>query len=210
MRSVFIGSTLLFALVSLALADTAAVPIDPHLVAATGGDATPIGDGLTIQLSAEGGGIFVFNNNTGSNLAEIDLTIPVASPFFSVTTFPAGALSGFATAPAPCPAGEPTSAPSCVELSLLLAPGTALGAEGTNFVLDFDFPHTALDNLVASGQYMGGTVTQGLVGDWTPDVFANVVPVETTPEPENMIVMLLAGVGMIIYNRRRKVSLTSL
>ena len=56
MRSVFIGSTLLFALVSSALADIGPVPIDPHLVAATGGDATPIGDGLTVQLSAEGGG----------------------------------------------------------------------------------------------------------------------------------------------------------
>jgi hypothetical protein len=207
MRSVFIGSILLFALVSSALADTGPVPIDPHLIAATGGDATPIDDGLTIQLSAEGGGIFVFNNNTGSNLAEIDLFIP-SSPFFDVTTFPTGALSGFKTSPAPgkCPAGEPAGAPSCVELSLLLAPGTPLGAEGTNFVLDFDFPHTALDNLVASGQYTGGTVTDGLVGDWTASVSANVVPVEATPEPENMIVMLLAGVGMIIYNRRRKVS----
>ncbi|MGD0300444.1 MAG: PEP-CTERM sorting domain-containing protein [Bryobacteraceae bacterium] len=207
MRSVFIGSTLLFALVSLALADTEPVPIDPHLVAATGGDATPIGDGLTIQLSTGGGGIFVFNNNTGGNLAEIDLTIPVLSPFsLNVTTFPVGALSGFGTSfPVQCPAGEPTTA-SCLTLSLLLAPGTTLGAEGTNFILDFDFPHTALDNLVASGQYTGGTVTDGLVGDWIPSVFANVVPVDVTPEPENMIVMLLAGVGMIVYNRRRKVS----
>ena len=169
MRSVFIGSALLFALVSSALASTAAVPIDPHLIAATGGDATPIDDGLTIQLSAGGGGIFVFNNNTGSNLAEIDLTIPSASPFFDVTTFPkTGALSGFATSPATCPAGEPTSAPSCVELQLFLAPGTPLGAAGTNFILDFDFPHNAIDDQVANGQYTGGTVTEGLVGDGLP------------------------------------------
>jgi hypothetical protein len=114
-------------------------------------------------------------------------------------------LSGFTTSfPVPCPAGEPTTA-SCLELGLTLTPGTTLGANGSNFVLDFDFPHSALDNLVASGQYTGGTVTEGTVGDWIPNVFANVVPVET-PEPENMIVMLLAAAGMITYSRRRKAS----
>ena len=208
MRLVSGGYIFLSALISSALAATIpSIPIDPHLTAATGGDAMSLTGETSIQLSQEGGGIFVFKNLTGSDLAEIDVVIPVLSPFsVGVTTFPLAASSGFmVTFPIDCPAEEPTSA-SCLKLQLFLAPGTPLGANGTNFVLDFDkFPGTTVDQQVASGQYTGETVVEGQVGDWIAGVTADVIPV-TVPEPGSAVALLLGGAGLAIYRRRRNKS----
>jgi hypothetical protein len=209
MRWMSIASVLIFALVSSVFADPA--PIDPHLIAATGGDATLIGtDGLIVTLSPDGGGIFSFQNNTGMDLAAIDITIPFLSPIsLNVQTVPAGALSGFTESfPVTCPAGEPTSAP-CLTLGLTLAPGTGLGAEGAPFVLDFNGPPFSTDDQDVLGGHsdLGNLNGSDQVGGWIPGAKVFVVPVLATPEPGNMIVLLLAGASMAIYSRRRSLRL---
>jgi hypothetical protein len=77
-------SVFLFALVCTTRAD----PVNqvyPHLIFATGGDATPITtDGISIDLSAGGGGIFVFRNDTGADLSMLDVKVQFFFPVFPI------------------------------------------------------------------------------------------------------------------------------
>src|SRR5216684_1481460 len=78
-------SIFLSALVSTALADPVN-EVDPHIIYATGGDATPITTGgISIDLSQGGGGIFVFQHDTGADLSMLDVNVQ-----FPFAVFPNG------------------------------------------------------------------------------------------------------------------------
>jgi hypothetical protein len=175
MRVVAVSSVLLFGLATSAMADI--TPVDPHGLFAAGGDATDIGAGQPITLSDpggnnEGGGIFVFHNDTGSPLlgVNVDITLPnsFGAFFFTGTLFLPGAGStsiSSGIAPGPCDPSQP-AASFCVELGFSAsggnppAPLPIVPVDG-NFVLDFDTPvvqgpppiYGGVDELVATGNY---------------------------------------------------------
>src|SRR5579864_6128550 len=69
-------------ILALFLASSALADIDPHIIYATGGDATPIGaNGISVDLSNGGGGIFVFQNTLG-DLSNLDVKVQFPFAFF--------------------------------------------------------------------------------------------------------------------------------
>ena len=175
LRLVAASSVMLFGLATSAMADIA--PFDPHALFASGGDATDIGSGQPITLSAPGGGntgggIFVFNNNTGSPLSAVDVDITLPESFldgfsFTGTIFtPGPGASSVSETIQTYPCGDPSDMSHtsfCVEIAFAENPGP-LVPTGGNFVLDFDkplpptFPHqppvyAGVDELVATGNY---------------------------------------------------------
>jgi len=208
-------------LVSSALASPL-IPFDPHALLATGGDATPITtSGATIELSPTGGGIFVFNNATGADLLKFDVSIQ-----FPMGLFPDGfGVTG--TIFVPPGSGQQASfeadtfqnktcsgmaddMASCVKLTFSLIPGPLI-AVGQNFVLDFDAPgpngYTGVDALVATGKYTGGTDTSDArSGEWPDNAPAGALPITGTPEPASFASLLVGGIGLALYYRRRNSS----
>src|SRR5580704_17820272 len=80
MRSICIYAVVSVAVSFTVMADP--VPVDPHILIDTGGDAIDINyTGLPITIGPNGGGIFVFHNATGDPLSEVDVDVdfPVAS-----------------------------------------------------------------------------------------------------------------------------------
>jgi len=200
--------------------------VDPHIIFATGGDATDItANGTSVSLSPLGGGIFVFHNATGEPLSQVDLSVQFPEP-----SFPAG-LAVDATIFVPSPAqqsmfsdallsgetcdGRRSDGFSCLEMVFGLLPGPLIETD-QNFVLDFYFPPTAVDALVASGNYnltnceqqgLGCTGTTNLSatrnGDWPESAFVTVTPVPMS-EPGSIGTLIIGGVGLAIYRRRRQ------
>jgi len=216
MRLVIASSILLSALVSAALA-APVNEVDPHIIYATGGDATPITtDGISIILSDGGGGIFVFENDTGHDLSMLDVNVQFTFPTgmfpngFTVadTIFVGipGQQSSFSDAlfnNVTCAdLGTFSATTACLQMVFGLVPGPLVGA-GQNFVLDFDFPLGTVDVQVETGQYTGGTDTgPDRKGDWQPDASAGVTPV-IIPEPGTFGALLIGGLGLAIAGRRR-------
>ena len=217
-----LGSISLLALTSSARATA----IDPHLIVATGGDATDITTiGTSVTLSPKGGGIFAFHNATGGPLSQIDLNVQFPESAFpngfevDATIFvpSPGQHSTFSDTPfngATCD-GRSSDSFSCLKMVFGLVPGPFIGT-GQNFVLDFYFPLTAVDTLVASGEYnlanceqlvLGCTGTTNLSatrsGDWPDSALVSVIPVPI-PEPGTSGALLLGGVGLAIYRCWRK------
>ena len=170
LRLVAVGSVIMFGLATLAMADIS--PIDPHTLFAPGGDATDIGSGQPIVLSAPGGGntgggIFVFTNNTGMPLVAVDVDITLPDSFglftFTGTIVSPGSTSTTTTVGVnplgPCEPSQP-AASFCVELGFSATPGPIVPVGG-NFILDFDKPasqgpppvYGGVDELVATGNY---------------------------------------------------------
>ena len=84
MKLMVSGSIAALILASSAFANI--IPFDPHIIYATGGDATPIDtNGISVNLSDGGGGIFVFENDTGNDLTNLDVKVQF---FFSNGIFP--------------------------------------------------------------------------------------------------------------------------
>ena len=179
-RLVAAGALLLFGLATAAMADIQ--PYDPHGLFAAGGDATPITSETPITFSVAGGGIFVFNNDTGEALKEVDVDVVVsdllAADGFTVqgTIFvPAGSgqAASFSAGFVPnsdCTGPNSSMTTFCEEMKFALIPGPIVPAGG-NFVLDFDDPvdgqYQGLDAEVADGTYTGGTMDgSGQVGSW--------------------------------------------
>ena len=143
LRAVATGSLLVLGFASSAMANW--TPIDPHALFATGGDATPISGTATAHLSATGGGIFVYENDTGFDLSAVNVDVDLPDSFlngFSLqgTIFvpSAGQQSSFTSAIQTdfnCLASSTTD--FCVHMSFALDPGPLVLAGG-NFVLDFD------------------------------------------------------------------------
>ena len=217
-----LGSIALLVLVSLARG----APIDPHIIFATGGDATDItATGTSVTLSSLGGGIFVFHNATGSPLSQVDINVQFPGP-----SFPNG-FSVDATIFIPSPGqqssfsdtllngttcdGQSSDSFSCLRMMFGLIPGPLIGSD-QNFVLDFYFPMTAVDTLVANGEYnvanceqlnLGCTGTTNLSstrsGDWPDSALVSVTPV-SIPEPGTSGALVLGGADLAIYFWRRK------
>jgi hypothetical protein len=195
-------------------------PIDPEILIDTGGDAMDITNGgVSIILSPQGGGIFVFHNATGGPLSKLNVSVQ-----FPMPTFPSGfAIDGtiaiqqpgqqqssFTAAlfPDATCAGQSSMTASCVQMSFGLVPGPLI-LTGQNFVLDFDKKvngqYVGVDALVATGQYTGGTdVTADRVGDWPDGAQAGAVPVDATPEPGYFGALLICGLGLACYYRRTR------
>jgi hypothetical protein len=207
----------IFGLAVISAAGT--MPVDPHIIFATGGDATDITtSGTSVTLSPMGGGIFVFHNATGAPLSLVDINVQ-----FPEASFPSG-FGVDATIFVPSPGqqsifsdtlfngatcdGQSSDSFSCLKMVFGLSPGPFISA-GQNFVLDFYFPMTAVDTLVATGQYnlvnceqmdLGCTGTTNLSatrsGDWPESALVSVTPV-TIPEP-GTAVLLIGGFGLAI------------
>jgi hypothetical protein len=216
------GSVMLFGLATLALADI--TPTDPHALFASGGDATDIGSGQPITLSAPGGGntgggIFVFNNNTGSPLSAVQVDITLPNSFlngfsFTGTIFtPGPGASSVSEEIVTNACGNPLITSSfCVEMTFADNPGPIVPTGG-NFVLDFDKPasqgpppiYGGVDELVATGAYTGGTDTSDMrVGEWADGAQGFVTPVLATPEPRQYAGSLAGILALAIFSRRRR------
>jgi hypothetical protein len=197
---------------SSALADL--TPMDPHALFATGGDATPISGTTPIVFSDTGGGIFVFENNTGSALAKVEVEVQFPEGLFpngfgvDGTIFvPAGSgqqasFQSFQFQNETCAGVADTSA-SCEEMIFALKPGPLVAAGG-NFVLDFDEPdsngdYQGVDASVAGGTYTGGTDTSSdRVGAWPDSAQAFVTPIPAVPEPTHYAGLLCGLMALAI------------
>jgi len=199
-------------------------PIDPHALFASGGDADPIGSGATIVLSTppgagnNGGGIFVFNNDTGKALSavEVDITLPVTfGPFFFTGTIftPGGGAASVSAGVTFHGCGNPSDLSDfCVDLVFAVNPGPLVPING-NFVLDFDKPTSQgpppvygsePDSDVANGTYAGETDTSDArVGEWSDGAVGTVTPIFATPEPRQYA-GLLAGIFALAMVLKRK------
>lgn len=219
LRVVAVTSVLLFGFASSAMADL--TPVDPHALFATGGDATPITDaGLPITFSAAGGGIFVFQNDTGAALSKMDVEVQFPMGIFpngfgvDGTIFvPAGSgqqasFQAFTFQNETC-AGVPDTSAACVEMIFALKPGPLVPAGG-NFVLDFDNPdsngdYQGVDASVADGTYTGGTDTSSArVGDWPGGAMGFATPIPSVPEPRQYAGLLAGFLALAIFFRRRR------
>jgi hypothetical protein len=219
-RLVAAGALLLFGFATAAMADIE--PFDPHGLFANGGDATPITTTTPITLSVSGGGIFVFNNDTGAALQEVDVKIAVPDALEDNTIFtvvggivvpPGGGQQAFigegALQNSNCGPGVNTSTTTfCEELSFRLVPGPIVPAGG-NFILDFDDPvngqYQGFDAEVAAGTYDGDTMDgSGQVGSWGDSDAAFVTPIVATPEPRQYAGLLAGIMALAIAFRRRK------
>jgi hypothetical protein len=211
------GSVVLFALATTALADIG--PYDPHALYATGGDATPITGETPITFSVAGGGIFVFTNDTGEPLQQVnvDVVVPDALAVDGFTVVGAiyvppgsGQTSSFSAGFVPnSNCGGPSSTTFCEEMQFSLIPGPIAPAGG-NFVLDFDDPvnghYQGLDAEVADGTYTGGTMDgSGQVGSWGDGAQAYVTPIVVTPEPRQYSGLLggIMALGIFAVRRRK-------
>jgi hypothetical protein len=211
------GSLVLFGFASSAMADL--VPYDPHALFATGGDATPIDGSTPITFSPTGGGIFVFENNTGADLAMLQVNVEVPDTL---------ALSGFTVdGTIFVPPGQtnssvkttfilnstcsgPSTTTFCEEITFRLIPGP-LVLKGGNFVLDFDDPdpatgqYTGVDALVANGTYTGdGDTSANRAGGWGDGTTASVIPIPAVPEPRQYAVLLAAILALAIFSKTRQ------
>jgi hypothetical protein len=217
LRLVAASSVVLFGLATSAMADIE--PYDPHGLLANGGDATPITSTTPITFSVAGGGIFVFNNDTGSPLKEVDVDVVVqdtlAANGFTVqgTIFvPAGSgqEASFSSGFVPnsnCSGFGTSTTTFCEEMKFSLIPGP-IGPAGGNFVLDFDDPvngqYQGLDAEVANGTYTGGTMDgAGQVGSWGDNAAAFVTPIPT-PEPRQYAGLLTGIMALAIFALRRR------
>jgi hypothetical protein len=215
MRWMAASSILLVGFASSAMADW--TPIDPHALFATGGDATPISGTVSASLSGTGGGIFVYQNNTGAALSEVDANIQLPDSFlngFSLqgTIFvpSAGQQSSFSSSVQTnfdCVAASTTT--FCVHMSFALDPGPLVLAGG-NFVLDFDKKgpdnkYVGVDKLVATGLYTGDTDTSDArAGEWQPSTQLFVTPIPEVPEPAHYAGLLAGVMALAIYTQRRR------
>jgi hypothetical protein len=234
-RLVSASSLVLFGLASSAMADI--TPVDPHALFATGGDATPIFGKTPIVFSNpdgtdQGGGIFVFQNETGLPLSEVDVAIDLSTVFFqnnfslTQTIFvPPGsgqqASNGFSTQQGNCNGGALTT-DTCLKLSFALDPGPLVLPLG-NFVLDFDAKPNGVygfvDELVATGQYNAencgeactGTTDNGTqrIGEWPNLTQAYVTPIVATPEPRQYAGLLAGIIALAIFLKRRGWAVTA-
>jgi hypothetical protein len=219
---VSVSSLFLFGLGSSAMADTA--PVDPHALFATGGDATDIDSGQPIMLSAPGGGdtgggIFVFNNNTGSALSAVDVDISLPNSFlngfsFTGTLFtPGPGATSVSETILTHECGNPSDTSEfCVEMVFAVNPGPIVPIGG-NFVLDFDKPasqgpppvYGGVDALVANGTYTGTTDTSSArVGEWEDGAMGFVSPVIATPEPRQYAGLLAGVFALAIFLKRKR------
>jgi hypothetical protein len=218
MRLTIICSILLFALVSTALADSVS-EVDPHIIYATGGsNGTPIiTTSVSINLSDGGGGIFVFQNDTGATLSMLDVNVQFPFPVFpngftvadTIFVGTPGQQSSFSDAlfnNVTCAdLNGFSSTTACLTMLFGLNPGPLLGP-GQNFVLDFDFPLQAVDVSVENGTYTGGTDTsEARVGDWPSNAPGSVTPITAAPEPSALSLLLIGGLGLTIARRRKLV-----
>jgi hypothetical protein len=213
-RLVSASSLVLFCLASSAMADL--IPIDPHALFATGGDAVPIGSGQPITLSPSGGGIFVFNNDTTGALSKVDVSITLPDSFlngFSFTgtifTPTSGAASVTETTFTNTDCVNPSSTNFCVQMAFRLSPGPLVPLNG-NFVLDFDAPdgngdYQGVDALVANGTYTGdGDDSAARVGEWAPNAVGFVTPIVATPEPRQYAGLLAGIFALAIFLKRKR------
>jgi len=191
------------------------VPVDPQILIDTGGDAPMLSGPTGILIDSNGGGIFAFQNDTGSPLSEIDVFMNVLlsplpagytvdgtisspiSPVRQRSTFEVSTFSG-----TPC-AGDSTG--SCIELRFILTPGPLVPLDG-NFVLDFnDMANYNSDDLeVEDGTYTGGDAPGG-GGSWGAGATAMIDPVAAVPEPSYRATagfMSLALLAAWKYGRR--------
>lgn len=218
------SSLLVFGLASSALADIS--PVDPHALFASGGDASPIGAGQPITLSSpvgpdnQGGGIFVFNNDTGMALSAVRVAITLPESFFNGFSF-----TGTIFTPVPSAssvsevlfsgkcgsAADPTNF-FCVQLTFAESPGPIVPIGG-NFVIDFDKPasqgppptYGGVDQLVATGLYTGDTDTSGArVGEWANGAQGFVSPIFATPEPRQYAGILGGIFALAIFLKRKR------
>jgi hypothetical protein len=233
------GSVVLFALATTAMADI--TPVDPHGLFADGGDATPLciddvcSGPLTLSDpnpgSDTGGGIFVFNNNTGMALSAVDVDITLPNSFLNGFSFtgtiytPGGGASSVSETIVTHACGDPLDTTSfCVEMAYAVNPGPLVPVGG-NFTLDFDKPvsdgpppvYGGVDELVATGNYSvagceaselpnctGTTDTSNArIGEWADGATGFVTPVFATPEPRQYA-GLLAGILALAFFLRRK------
>lgn len=216
MRLLAASSIVLLSFVPAAMADL--IPYDPHVLLASGGDATPISSTLPIVFSQGGGGIFVFENDTGADLAKFEADIAVPNTFaaggfgVSGTIFVppgAGQQASFSATFVPGSDCVGASADSfCEKLVFALVPGPLI-VKGQNFVLDFDDPgptgYEGVDALVATGQYTGDTDTsQDRSGAWPMMAKGLVTPFVATPEPRFYAGLLAALMALGIYARSRR------
>jgi hypothetical protein len=207
------GSIVLLSSMSSAMADL--IPLDPHALFATGGDAVPIGLGQPITLSPGGGGIFVFNNDTSAPLSKVNVTITLPDSFlngFSFTgtifTPTSGAASVTETTFTNTDCTNPSTTNFCVQMAFRLTPGPLVPLGG-NFVLDFDAPvndvYQGVDAQVANGTYTGtGDVGEGRVGEWAGGATGFVTPILATPEPRQYAGLLAGTMALAIFFRRRR------
>jgi hypothetical protein len=217
-----IGSIALLGCASSVLADVS--PYDPHVLYATGGDATNITGTSAIIFSSAGGGIFVYHNDTGVALASLDVDVAVPDALsmngFSVTgaiVVPSGEgtqrsefTAGFVTG-SDC--NGPSSTTFCELMTFNLIPGPLVPIGG-NFVLDFDDPvngvYVGLDAEVANGSYTGDTMTgSGQIGSWGAFTMGSVTPILATPEPAHYAGLLAGMVVLAIYLRIRRRAVAS-
>jgi hypothetical protein len=218
LRLVAASSLVLFGLATTAMADME--PYDPHGLYANGGDATPITSTTPITFSVAGGGIFVFNNDTGEPLSEVDVNVVVqdtlAADGFTVegTIFVppgSGQEASFSAGFVPnsnCTGFGTSTTTFCEEMKFSLVPGPIAPVNG-NFVLDFDDPvngqYQGLDAQVADGTYTGGTMDgAGQVGSWGDGAQAYVTPIVATPEPQQYAWLLASALALAIFARRRR------
>jgi hypothetical protein len=202
-------------LISLVVPRANADGIDPHIIFATGGNGTPITTaGAPITLSDGGGGIFVFQNSTGADVSELDVSIQfpsgvfpagftvadILSPSLGVGDFSDALINNVTCADL----GGFSSSTSCLDMVLKLMPGSFIG-KGQNFVLDFDFPLTTADVSVENGTYTGGTDTSAArSGDWPSGAPGEVIPVTTTPEPGTLTLFAIGLSAAVARVRRRR------
>jgi len=229
-----VGTLVLFVFAVSAMADPS--PIDPHALFADGGDATLLCSpicGQPIMLSSpsganQGGGIFVFTNNTGSPLSavQVDINVPSLSGFtFGGTISTPGGTATVVTEGFDNVCGDPSDTSSaCFQITFEGSP--PIVPLGGNFVLDFDKPssdgppvtYSGVDGLVAAGNYgvvgcaeselpncTGTTDTSTFrIGEWPDGTTGFVTPVFATPEPRQYAGMLAGILALAIFLKRKR------
>jgi hypothetical protein len=191
-------------------------PYDPHALFATGGDATPISSTLPITFTSSGGGIFVFQNDTGADLASLEVDVQVRNALaqngFVVTgtiVVPPGSSQQASFSAGFIPASNCTGFSAttfCEQMTFALVPGP-LVPKGGNFVLDFDDPnqYTEEDRQILAGTYTGtGDTTSNAHGSWGPLTQGSVTPFTAVPEPQHYAGLLAGMLALAVYSRSRR------
>ncbi len=179
---------------------------DPSMVILRGGDATNIdGSPFSFDAGANGGGIFVFDNNTGTPISAIDITAsvpdpnPQTPPTYSIFNY---VLPGTSVTPVfgqDC-AGNPGNF-DCVHIVLSDPLGTAPILPGTNFAIDlnnspFNDPGVNPPNYTGTDQPNGA-------GNWGPSTTFSSTLQDSSPEPATLPLAASGLAALFLLARRR-------
>ncbi len=184
------------------------VPPDPSMVILRGGDATNInGPEFSFGAGPNGGGIFVFDNNTGQSISELNITVtvpdpnPIAPPAYTFVNFVLPGTSNSETFGKDCSGVAGNF--DCVHVTLFDPSGAQPIAPGATFTFDLN-NSPSNDPGVNPPNYTGQDQPNGN-GGWGPDTTFNSTVAFATPEPATLP-LAAAGLTLLLWHARRRLA----